>query len=76
MREAIEKLVKAIVDDPDAVEVTERGDNLAIVLQVRVAGGDMGKVIGREGRTIKALRSILHAASLKQKRRIALEVVE
>ncbi len=76
MREAIEKLVKAIVDDPDAVEVTERGDNLAIVLQVRVAGSDMGKVIGREGRTIKALRSILHAASLKQKRRIALEIVE
>ena len=76
MREAIEKLVKAIVDDPDAVEVIERGDQSSVVLQIRVAGSDMGKVIGREGRTIKALRSLLHAASLKQKRRIALEIVE
>ncbi|MEP6923560.1 MAG: KH domain-containing protein [Pyrinomonadaceae bacterium] len=76
MREAIEKLVKSIVDDAEAVEVIERGDRSATVLQIRVAGGDMGKVIGREGRTIKALRSLLHAASLKQGRRIALEIVE
>lgn len=76
MREAIEKLVKSIVDDADAVEVTERGDGSAIVLQIRVAGNDMGKIIGREGRTIKALRSLLHAASLKQGRRIVLEIAE
>lgn len=76
MREAVEKLVKSIVDNPDAVEVSERGDRAAIVLQVRVAGDDMGKIIGREGRTIKALRTLIHAASIKQGRRIALEIVE
>jgi predicted RNA-binding protein YlqC (UPF0109 family) len=76
MREAVEKLVKSIVDDVDAVEISEREDHTAIILQIRVASSDMGKVIGREGRTIKALRSLVHAASLKRGRRIALEIAE
>lgn len=76
MREAIENLVKAIVDNAESVEVTEKGDHSASVLQIHVASEDMGKIIGREGRTIKALRTLIHAASLKQQRRIALEIVE
>lgn len=76
MREAIEKLVKSIVDDAEAVEISERGDHLATILQIRVAAADMGKVIGREGRTIKALRALTHAASLKHGRRIVLEIAE
>ena len=76
MREAIEKLVKELVEQPDAVEVIERQDRNATVLQVRVAETDMGKIIGREGRTAKALRSLVHAASLKRGRRYTIDIVE
>lgn len=76
MREAIEKLIKTLVEQQDAVSVTERQDRNATVLQVRVAETDMGKIIGREGRTVKAIRSLVHAASLKQGRRYTLDIVE
>lgn len=76
MREAVENLVKSLVDAPEAVEVNERNDRNATVFQVRVAETDMGKVIGREGRTAKALRSLIHAASLKHGRRYTLDIVE
>lgn len=76
MRQAVENLVKSLVDDAEAVEVSEREDRNAIVLQIRVAPTDMGKVIGREGRTVKAIRSLVHAASLKSGRRYTLDIVE
>ena len=77
MRETVEMIVKALVDDAEAVDVreTERGGQTSLI-EVRVAQSDMGKIIGRQGRTVRALRSILHAASSKGKRRYVLEVVE
>jgi predicted RNA-binding protein YlqC (UPF0109 family) len=76
MREAIEKLVKSLVDAPEAVEVNERNDRSATVFEVRVAENDMGKLIGREGRTVRSLRSLVHAVSLKRERRYMLEIIE
>jgi predicted RNA-binding protein YlqC (UPF0109 family) len=78
MKEAVEKIVRALVDDNEAVEVVERAGESAntTVISVRVAESDMGKLIGREGRTVRAIRSILHAASQKHRKRFVLEVVE
>jgi predicted RNA-binding protein YlqC (UPF0109 family) len=78
MKEAVEKLVKALVGNADAVEVSEKAGDSAntTVISVKVGEGDMGRIIGREGRTIKAIRSLLYAASQKQRRRFVLEVVE
>lgn len=70
-------IVKSLVDDADAVDVREvvRNDS-TVVIEVRVAETDMGKLIGRQGRTVRALRSLMYAASLKAKRRFMLEIVE
>jgi len=78
MKEAVEKIVKNLVGNADAVEVSEKPGESAntTVISVRVGEGEMGRVIGREGRTIKAIRSLLYAASLKQGKRFVLEVVD
>jgi predicted RNA-binding protein YlqC (UPF0109 family) len=77
MRETIEMIVKELVDDVDAVEVREvERNNSSVLIEVRVAESDMGKLIGRQGKTVRALRSLLHAAGLKQRRRFLLEIVE
>jgi predicted RNA-binding protein YlqC (UPF0109 family) len=77
MRDTVEMIVKALVDDPEAVDVreVERGGQTSMI-EVRVSPEDMGKIIGRQGRTVRALRSILHAASSKGKKRYVLEIVE
>ena len=77
MRETVELIVKALVDDVEAVEVreVERGNSTSII-EVRVAETDMGKLIGRQGRTVRALRSIMHAASVKKNHRFVLEIIE
>ena len=76
MKEAVEKIIKALVDNADAVEVREEAGDRSTVISVRVAEGDMGRIIGREGRTIKAIRSILYGASQKYGKRFVLEVLE
>ena len=76
MKEAVEMIVKALVDDVDAVDVREVKREGATLIEVRVAPGDMGKIIGRQGRTVRALRSLAHAAGLKRKHRFVLEIVE
>lgn len=76
MKEAVEMVVRALVDDLDAVDVREIDQQGKTLIEVRVAPGDMGKLIGRQGRTIKALRSLAHAVSLKKKHRFLLEIVE
>ncbi|HEX7176422.1 MAG TPA: KH domain-containing protein [Pyrinomonadaceae bacterium] len=77
MKEAVELIVKALAHDPESVDVRELNrDQRTTVIEVRVAQGDMGKVIGRQGRTIKALRVLLHAAGMKHNHRYVLEVVE
>jgi len=67
MKELVEVIAKALVDDPDAVVVTEVEKRNMIVLELKVAEGDMGKVIGRQGRIAKAIRSVLKAAGTKNK---------
>jgi len=76
MRETIEMVVKALVDDAEAVEVREVEREGATRLEIRVAQPDMGKVIGKQGRTVRALRSLVYAAGLKHHRRFMLDVVE
>jgi uncharacterized protein len=76
MRDTIEIVVKALVDDGDAVDVREIDRNGTTRIEVRVAQSDMGKVIGKQGRTVRALRSLVYAAGLKHNRRYVLDVVE
>ena len=59
MKEAVEKIVRSLVGEPDAVEVSENADGKNVRIELRVADVDMGRIIGREGRTVKAIRSIL-----------------
>ena len=76
MKEAVETIITSLVGDPEAVEVRENADGKNVRIEVRVAEGDMGRVIGREGRTVKAIRSILFAAGQKHGRRFQLDLVE
>ena len=76
MKEAVEKIVKSLVGDPDAVEITEHSDGQVTKFGVRVAPDDFGRLIGREGRTIKAIRSILYFGGLKHGRRYHLDLIE
>jgi predicted RNA-binding protein YlqC (UPF0109 family) len=77
MRDAIEMIVKALVDDDENVDIREvEQRNGAVLIEVRVAPGDVGKIIGKQGKTIRALRSIARIAGNKQNRRYLLEIVE
>ena len=76
MRETIEMVVKALVDDAEAVDVREVQRDGTMRIEVRVAQPDMGKVIGKQGRTVRALRSLVYAAGLKRQHRYVLDVVE
>jgi predicted RNA-binding protein YlqC (UPF0109 family) len=79
MKELIEFIARALVDAPDEVQVTEvpgRDGEPGSVLELRVGRDDLGKVIGRQGRTARALRTLLSAAASKQQARIVLEIVE
>lgn len=76
MKEAVEKIVKALVGDAEAVEVSEIADGKNVKIEVRVADGDMGRLIGREGRTVKAIRSLLFFAGQKHGKRFQLDLVE
>ncbi len=76
MKEAVEKIIKSLVGEPDAVEVSEDVGDRATVIKVRVGESDMGRIIGREGRMIKAIRSLLFYAGQKQGKRIVLDIVE
>lgn len=76
MKEVLEYLARALVDEPDAVEVTEVEGESSVVLQLRVAPDDMGKVIGKRGRTVKALRSVVRAAGSRQGITTMVEIVE
>ena len=76
MRDTIEMVIKALVDDAEAVDVREVQRDGTTRIEVRVAQPDMGKVIGKQGRTVRALRSLVYAAGLKQQHRYVLDVVE
>ena len=76
MKDLITKIVKALVDSPDQVSVAEIEGGHTLVLELKVAKSDMGKVIGKQGRTAQAIRTILTAASGKARKRYILEIVE
>ncbi|GAB6146171.1 KH domain-containing protein [Desulfocicer vacuolatum] len=76
MKDLIEYIAKALVDNPEAVEVSEVEGTKTSVLELKVAKEDLGKVIGKQGRSARAMRTILSAASAKLKKRTVLEIVE
>ena len=77
MRDAIEMIVKALVDDSESVDIREvEQRNGATLLEVRVAPNDVGKIIGKQGKTIRALRSLARVAGSRNNRRYLLEIVE
>ncbi len=76
MKELIEYIAKALVDQPDQVKVMEVEGEKTSVIELSVAKEDLGKIIGKQGRTARALRTILTAASTKLKKRAVLEIIE
>ena len=76
MRELVEFLARSVVDDPEAVSVEEYDEDEELVLELHVADDDLGRVIGREGRVAKAIRTIARAAAAKDGRRVSVEIVE
>ena len=76
LKELIEYLAKALVDHPEQVEVAEIEGEQTTVLELKVAKDDLGKVIGKQGRTARAVRTILNAASTKLRKRSVLEILE
>jgi len=76
MKELIEYIAKVLVDNPDEVRVTELEGKQTSVIELRVAKEDLGKVIGKQGRTARAMRTILGAASTKIRKRSVLEILE
>ena len=80
MKELVEVIAKALVDDPESVVVTEREDRKATVLEVRVADSDMGKVIGKhkhkQGRIAKAIRSVVKAAAAKEDKKVIVDILD
>ncbi len=76
MKDLIEYIAKALVDNPEAVHVNELEGEQTSVMELKVAKEDLGKVIGRQGRTARAMRTILNAASTKLRKRAVLEILE
>ena len=76
MKELVEMIAKALVDSPDEVNVTEVEGEKTTVVELRVAQSDLGKVIGKQGRTAQAVRTILGAAGMKLRKRFVLEILE
>ena len=74
MKELVEVIAKSLVDDPDAVVVTEKENEKEIVVELSVAPADMGKVIGKQGRIAKAIRSVVKAAASKDDKKVVLEL--
>lgn len=74
MRELVEVIAKALVDHPEEVVVTEKAEGNALVLEVKVADSDMGKVIGKQGRIAKAIRSVVKAAAAKEDKKVIVDI--
>lgn len=76
MKELVEYVVKSLVDNPDKVKIDEVEGEKTTVIELRVDSSDLGKVIGKQGRTARAVRTILNAAGIKNGKRIVLEILE
>lgn len=75
MKHLLEHIARALVDEPDRVEVRQVEGDRSIILELRVAPGDMGKVIGKQGRIAKAIRTVVNAAAMKENKRVMVEIV-
>ena len=76
MKELVEVITKALVDDPDSVVVTEREDKKSTILEIRVADSDKGKVIGKQGRIAKAIRQVVKAAAAKEDKKVIVDIMD
>ena len=76
MKELVEVIAKSLVDYPDEVQVTETENDKAVVLELKVAQSDMGKVIGKQGRIAKAIRTVVKAAASKEDRKVIVEIMQ
>ena len=76
MKEVLEIIAKALVEKPEEVSVTEIDDGDEIILELRVADGDMGKVIGKQGRIAKAIRTVVKAAASIENKRVSVDIVQ
>ncbi len=75
MKELVEVIAKALVENPDEVVVTQKEEGKNIIVELHVAPSDMGKVIGKQGRIAKAIRSVVKAASSKENKRVDVEII-
>jgi uncharacterized protein len=76
MKQLVEEIVKLLVDKPEEVAVTEVAGEQSVVLELKVAKEDLGKVIGKRGHTAQAIRTLLNAAGMKSKKRYNLQIIE
>lgn len=76
MKELVEVIAKALVDDPESVTVNERTEKKTTILEVRVADSDMRKVIGKQGRIAKAIRSVVKAAAAKEDKKVIVDILD
>jgi predicted RNA-binding protein YlqC (UPF0109 family) len=76
MRELLEFIAKALVDNPDEVWVNEVEGEKSIILELKVSKDDMGKVIGKQGRIAKAIRVVVKAAAIKENKRVVVEIIQ
>ena len=76
MKELVEGIAKALVDEPEGVSVTERQEGRNTVLELHVADGDMGKVIGKQGRIAKSIRAVVKAAAAKENKRVIVDITQ
>ena len=76
MKEFLQFVVQQLVNNPNAVEVRETRDDMASILELRVAKEDLGRVIGKQGRTVKSLRIVLNAVASRTNRKVVLEIIE
>lgn len=75
MKELVEIIAKSLVDNPDMVKVNEISGEQSIILELKVAQEDMGKVIGKQGRIAKAIRTVVKAAAIKENKRVVVEII-
>ena len=75
MKELLEVIAKSLVDYPESVDVTEKEGDEAVILELRVAEGDMGKVIGKRGRIAQSIRKVMQAAASRENKKVIVEII-
>ncbi len=76
MKELLENIAKSLTNHPEDVEVTVKGTEQSVILELRVNEADMGKVIGKQGRIAKAIRSVMKAAAIKENKKVSVEILQ